>query len=93
MVYDAPDGLVRLRRGRDGAPIQSNSRDVWAAITLDGTGLQVSFESSGKNYPVSGCYADYTALLAANIGPDAYVFALTAGGFVEAVNMTACSLL
>lgn len=74
-----------------GAPIQSNSSDVWAAITLDGTGLQVSFESSGKNYPVSGCYADYTALLAANIGPDAYVFALTAGGFVEAVNMTACS--
>ena len=43
-----------------GAPIQSNSSDVWAAITLDGTGLQVSFESSGKNYPVSGCYADYT---------------------------------
>lgn len=74
-----------------GAPIQSNSSDVWAAITLDGTGLQVSFESSGKNYPVSGCYADYTALLAANIGPDAYVFALTAGGFVEAVNMTVCS--
>lgn len=74
-----------------GAPIQSNSSDVWAAITLDGTGLQVSFESSGKNYPVSGCYADYTALLAANIGPDTYVFALTAGGFVEAVNMTACS--
>lgn len=31
-----------------GAPIQSNSSDVWAAITLDGTGLQVSFESSGK---------------------------------------------
>ena len=74
-----------------GAPIRSNSGVVWAAITLDGTGLQVSFESSGKNYPVSGCYADYTALLAANIGPDAYVFALTAGGFVEAVNMTACS--
>lgn len=41
-----------------------------------------------EKLPVSGCYADYTALLAANIGPDAYVFALTAGGFVEAVNMT-----
>lgn len=83
--------LFGSKEAGTGAPIQSNSSDVWAAITLDGTGLQVSFESSGKNYPVSGCYADYTALLAANIGPDAYVFALTAGGFVEAVNITVCS--
>lgn len=76
-----------------GAPIQSNSDDVWAAITLDGAGLQVSFEGSGKNYPVSGCYADYSALLVGQAGQATYVFALTAGGFVEAVNMTDCTAL